>query len=81
MNIWYNLRNSTGGEVIGIVIGSSDSDYIEYRFSMDYTKIWREVKLKLKGSSNGDIDIYQTVGNPDLKRIILIKFISNLYFY
>ncbi|MFC1669935.1 hypothetical protein ACFL20_06030 [Spirochaetota bacterium] len=75
MNLWYNLRSFTGGEKIGIRIGSSDSDYVEYQFPMDYTKIWREVKIKLKSGSSGDVDVFQTEGNPDLKRVSMVKVI------
>ncbi len=73
MNLWLNVRDSISSNVIGFIIGSSDSDFIEYRITPNFSMIWSEIKLKLSKDSSGNIDKYQVTGNPDLKRIKYIK--------
>ncbi|MBN2401632.1 MAG: hypothetical protein JXN64_04460 [Spirochaetes bacterium] len=82
MNVWFNFRNFTPGDTITILVGSSEpdnlvgsseGDYMEYRFPMDYPGIWREMKLKLKDGSSGNIEKYAVHGSPDLKRISFIR--------
>ncbi len=73
MNIWFNARSINAANVIGFILGSSDSDYIEYRYTPDYTLLWREIMLKLSDNSGGSIEKYKVTGSPDLKRIKYIK--------
>ncbi|MDY6935340.1 MAG: hypothetical protein SVZ03_14090 [Spirochaetota bacterium] len=73
MNIWFNFREFSIGDSITLKIGSSEDDYYEYGFSMDYIGIWREIRLKLKSGSNGDVEISNIAGNPDMKRISFIE--------
>ncbi len=75
MNLWFNYRESSGGETIGIILGSSENDYVEYRFSMDYMDVWREVRLRLKEGSGGDVNSSSTTGEPDMKRIRYMKVV------
>ncbi len=73
LNLWLNIRpTSSPGDQIGIIIGSSDSDYIEYKFNMNNDGAWREIKMKLKNGSSGSVAGTVT-GFPDMKRIIFIK--------
>ncbi|MFH0977076.1 MAG: hypothetical protein V1874_14940 [Spirochaetota bacterium] len=73
MNMWFNFRSFSSGDSIAMQVGSSDTDYIEYRFPMDYANTWREMRLKLKDSSGGNIEKYEVHGSPDLKRISVIR--------
>ncbi len=75
LNVWFNYRKISGSEKIGIVLGSSENDYITYTVPADYLKVWREIKLKLKPNSHGDYDMSSVTGEPDLKRINFIKLI------
>ena len=75
MNLWFNYRKKSGNEKIGIVMGSSETDYVEYQFPMDYLKVWREARLRIGKGSSGDYGIVSSSGNLDLKRISYIKFI------
>ncbi|MCP4135623.1 MAG: hypothetical protein GY754_31940 [bacterium] len=74
MNLWLNVRDSLSG-TIGIIIGSSDNDYVEYQFPPDYANVWREKKLKLISDSQGDIEVYSSTGTVDMKRIAYITFV------
>ncbi len=69
INLWMNYRNFTDGDSVGFIIGSSDNDYIEFRFPMDLARFWREVKFRLKQDSGGEVFANKIVGQPDLKRI------------
>ena len=75
MNMWMNFRSFTAGDTVGVIFGSSENDYVEYRIPMSMVKVWREARLKLAGGSDGEYDPYQTVGNPDYKRINFIKLL------
>ena len=75
MNVWFNFREFSSGDSIAIKIGSSESDYIEYRFPIEYLRVWKEVLLRLKSNSGGSVEKFQTVGNPDMKRISLIELV------
>ncbi len=75
LSIWCNFRQFTAGDTVGIRVGSSENNYVEYRFSMEYPGLWREIQLRLKDSSSGTVSAYTTVGNPDFKRINFIQFI------
>ncbi len=69
LNLWMNYRNFTPGDTVCFIIGSSDNDYVEFRFPMDLNRFWREVKLRLKQSSRGEAFPSSITGQPDLKRI------------
>jgi len=73
LNIWLNARSVYAANVLGFIIGSSDTDYIEYRVTPDYPLVWKELKLKLSDDSGGSIEKYLVTGKPDLKRIKYIK--------
>ncbi|MBN1534030.1 MAG: hypothetical protein JXA20_15275 [Spirochaetes bacterium] len=75
MNLWMNFRSFVSGDTVGVVFGSSENDYIEYRVPMDYTKVWREVQLRLNGGSGGEFNPAEIAGTPDLKRISFIKLV------
>ena len=66
-------RSFTPGDTVTMQVGSSETDYIEYKLPMDSPGIWREIKLKLKDSSSGNIEKNAVHGTPDLKRISFIK--------
>ncbi len=73
MNLWMNFRNFTAGDKVGVVIGSSENDYIEYRIPMDFSRIWRETRLRLTPGSGGEFNPTGITGTPDFKRISFIK--------
>ena len=75
LNVWMNYRQFNAGDSVAILVGSSESNYIEYRVPMDYTRVWREATLRLKDSSSGNISPYAVVGNPDLKRINYMEIV------
>ncbi len=74
MNLWLNYRSAPSGDM-GIIIGSSDSDYRLYRFTIDQQQVWKEVRLKLKSGSSGSVGVYSETGNVDMKRISYIKVV------
>jgi hypothetical protein len=73
MNIWYNARSINPVNVLGFIIGSSDTDYIEYQVTPGFTLVWNEIRLKLSDGSSGNVEKYKTYGTPDMKRIKYIK--------
>jgi hypothetical protein len=73
MNLWLNYRSFNAGDSVSIFVGSSDSNYIQYTFTMDYLNTWREMKLKLKSNSTGTVEKSSITGNPDLKRISFLR--------
>ncbi|MCU0847673.1 MAG: hypothetical protein MUD12_07280 [Spirochaetes bacterium] len=73
MNLWFNYRNFSQGDIVGVVLGSSDTDFVEYKFPMDFRGVWREVKLILKKGSGGEVIPAGFSGIPDYKRIVYIK--------
>ena len=74
LNMWFNFRNYSSGDVIGIRICSSENDYHEYRFPVVDLRIWKEITFQLRKGS-GNVKKYATVGNPDMKRINSIELI------
>lgn len=72
LNVWMNYRSFSPGDQVGIRVGSSDTDYIEYRVPMDIRHFWRELKLRLTTSSAGEIIPSSMSGLPDLKRITMV---------
>lgn len=75
MNIWVNPRIMNAADSIGIIIGSSEYDYIEYRTVPADSRTWKNLQLKLKSGSKGDVEIYSSTGNTDFRRIKYIKFL------
>lgn len=73
LNLWINARSIDPSNVIGLIVGSSDSDYMEYKFTPAYPKTWEQVTLKLSDDSSGAVAVSGITGNPDLKRIKYIK--------
>ncbi len=73
LNLWINARTFPAGSEIGIIIGSSDYDYAEYRFVPLYSQLWEQKSLRLKGDSSGSIEKSSVNGSPDYKRIRYIK--------
>lgn len=77
LNTWFNFKDFSPGDSISVIIGSSENDYIEYMFPMEHREVWREVSLKLKENSTGDIAINDIKGNPDFKRINFFRITVN----
>jgi hypothetical protein len=75
MNIWVNPRVMNPADSIGIIIGSSEYDYVEYRTVPANMQQWANQKLKLKRGSDGNIDISTITGNPDFRRVKYIKLV------
>ena len=75
MNVWVNPRIMNLADSIGIVIGSSEYDYVEYRSTPANLRTWRNLKLKLKSGSGGNVDLSSSAGNTDFRRIKYLKII------
>lgn len=75
LNLWFNVRQYSPGDMVGVVLGSSETDYIEYRFPMEYINLWKEVTLRLQSGSSGAVEKYAVAGNPDMKRISYMKIV------
>ena len=75
LNLWMNYRNFSAGDMIGVIVGSSENDYLEYRFPMEYTGLWKEIRCRLLDGSTGGVSVNATEGSPDLKRISFIKIL------
>lgn len=75
LNLWLYARQFSSGDTVGVVLGSSDSDYIEYRFPFEYINMWKEVTLRLQDGSSGTVEKYAVAGTPDMKRISYMKLV------
>lgn len=73
MNLWFNFKEYTPGDMVAVTVGSSDNDYLEYRFPVENIGIWREVTLRLQDGSAGAVAKSKTAGSPDMKRISFIE--------
>ncbi len=73
LSIWCNFRSFNPGDRVGVVLGSSDTDFVAYEMNMDFPHVWREMKLRLKSNSGGYVLPSGISGIPDLKRIIYVK--------
>lgn len=73
LNLWINARTFPAGSEIGIIIGSSDYDYVEYRFVPLHSQVWEQKSLRLADDSGGSIEKSSVEGSPDYKRIRYIK--------
>ncbi len=77
LNLWFDFKEYSEGDTIGVRIGSGENDYLEYNFPMQYPGVWKEISLKLTGSSGGEVPILRTVGSPDMKRVNYFKITVN----
>jgi hypothetical protein len=76
MNLWLNYRQFAAGDRVTLRLASSDSDYYEYGWQMDYPDSWREIILSLNKKGNGSaLKPLSSSGSPDMKRIISVKII------
>jgi len=73
VNIWMNFRSFNSGDSVAILVGSSDTDYLEYRLPMSSAATWQNISLKLANGSAGNIEKYAVHGTPDLKRMSFIR--------
>jgi hypothetical protein len=75
LNMWINCRSFNSGDTVGVILGSSEGNYVEYRFAPEYLNLWKEVSLRLASGSGGTVPLYATAGNPDFKRITFMKLV------
>ncbi len=75
LNMWINCRSFNSGDTVGVILGSSEGNYVEYRFAPEYLNLWKEVSLQLASGSGGTVPLYATTGNPDFKRITFMKIV------
>lgn len=75
MNLWVNFRPASSVQKIGVRVGSSEYDYVEYEFTNDLEAVWREIRLNVKDHQAGGLDKTNTVGSPDFKRINITQLI------
>ena len=73
LSAWVNFRGFTPGDRVGIIIGSSDTDYFVYQMNMGFPQLWQEMKIRLKNNSGGYVFPSSVSGIPDMKRIIFMK--------
>ncbi len=73
LSAWVNFRSFSPGDSVGIMIGSSDTDYVVYQMPMNFPRVWQEMKMRLKNKSDGYLIPVAMSGRPDLKRITMIK--------
>ncbi len=76
LTAWVNFRGFVANDQIGILIGSSDNDYIIYRMKMQFPRVWREMKMCLQKGSGGFVLPAEMAGRPDLKRVTVMKIIA-----
>ncbi len=75
LTAWINFRNFVPGDEVGIIVGSSDTDYFEYKMQMEYPRVWREIKMRLSNGSGGYLVPVSISGIPDMKRINVLKIV------
>ncbi len=75
LNLWMKAISFTSNASMGIILGSSDYDYREYRIGPSTLNSWENFTLKLDSSSNGNVPIFSTTGIPNLKRITFLKVV------
>jgi len=73
MSIWINARVIAPSATLFCILGSTERDYIEYRFRPLMENSWEEIRLSLS-SDAGNIAPYRTEGNPDMRRIKYMRF-------
>jgi len=73
MNLWFNFKEFTPGDMVTVTVGSSEQDYLQYTFPAEYAGIWREVTLRLQEGSRGSVSPSGSSGSPDMKRINFIE--------
>ncbi|MBP7735120.1 MAG: hypothetical protein KA369_04030 [Spirochaetes bacterium] len=75
LSAWMNFRAFSPGDRVGIIVGSSDTDYLEYQMNMTFPRVWQEMKMRLKNKSESYLIPVSMSGRPDLKRITMMKII------
>jgi hypothetical protein len=75
LSAWMNFRAFSPGDKVGIIIGSSDTDYLVYQMNMNFPRIWQEMRMRLKDKSDGYCIPVSISGRPDLKRITMLKIV------
>ncbi len=75
LNAWVNFRSFSPGDKVGIIIGSSDTDYLLYQMNMNFPRAWQEMQMRLKDDSDGYLFPASISGRPDLKRITMMKIV------
>ncbi|MBN2159501.1 MAG: hypothetical protein JW807_08905 [Spirochaetes bacterium] len=75
LTAWVNFRSFSSGDRVGVIIGSSDTDFIVYKMNMQFPHVWREMKMRLQSSSEGLVFPSSITGLPDMKRITFIKLL------
>ncbi len=75
LNLWMKSISFPVNTSVGVILGSSDYDYREYRFTPATLNSWEEISLKLRDSSEGDVSVAETKGIPDLSKITYLKVV------
>lgn len=75
LSAWMNFRAFSPGDRVGIIIGSSDTDHLEYQMNMIFPRVWQEMKMRLKNKSESYLIPVSMSGRPDLKRITMMKIV------
>ncbi len=73
LNIWFNFKEFTPGDMVSVTVGSSEQDYLEFVFPVEHSGIWREMTFRLQDGSRGYISPAGSSGSPDMKRINFIE--------
>jgi len=73
LHLWINSRSFGTDDKLGITIGSSDSDYRVYWYTLTALDTWQDITMKLQGGSSGSLDVSEESGTVDMKRINYIK--------
>ncbi len=79
LSAWMNFRAFSPGDRVGIIVGSSDTDYLEYQMNMTFPRVWQEMKMRLKNKSESYLIPVSMSGRPDLKRITMMKIVIYSY--
>jgi len=70
MHVWCNFRSPTPlSDALLIRVGSSENDYLEYRYPISNLNVWSDISLKLRDDSSASLSPVTQVGDPDMKRI------------
>jgi hypothetical protein len=75
LTAWVNFRSFNPGDRVGIIIGSSDTDYYVFEMNMVFPRLWLEMRMRLQNNSGGYVFPKSFSGIPDMKRIIFMKVV------